>query len=106
MESPSAPKAPHASVALFDKSSQGDIVMSAYWDARAIRLVTLQSGQLVLYVSQLAGLLVAAWVMSPSSRHRSLVRSARSPGFCWDSSYRPWRAGAAGGRVTPDSYSR
>jgi ABC-type multidrug transport system fused ATPase/permease subunit len=53
------------SVRFFDKSSRGDLVMTAYNDARSVRAVTLQLGQLVLYVSQLAGLMVAAWVMSP-----------------------------------------
>jgi ABC-type multidrug transport system fused ATPase/permease subunit len=53
------------SVRFFDKSSRGDLVMTAYHDARSVRAVTLQLGQLVLYVSQLAGLMVAAWVMSP-----------------------------------------
>lgn len=53
------------SVRFFDKSSRGDLVMTAYNDARGVRTVTMQLGQLVLYVSQLAGLMVAAWVMSP-----------------------------------------
>jgi ABC-type multidrug transport system fused ATPase/permease subunit len=53
------------SVGFFDKSSRGDLVMTAYNDARGVRTVTLQLGQLVLYLSQLGGLMVAAWVMSP-----------------------------------------
>ena len=53
------------SVRFFDKSSRGDLVMTAYNDARSVRAVTLQLGQLVLYIAQLAGLMVAAWVMSP-----------------------------------------
>jgi len=53
------------SVRFFDRSSAGDLAMTAYNDARSIRSVTLQLGTLVLYVSQLGGLLVAAWVMSP-----------------------------------------
>jgi subfamily B ATP-binding cassette protein MsbA len=53
------------SVRFFDKSSRGDLVMTAYNDARGIRAVTLQLGQLVLYLSQLGGLMVAAWLMSP-----------------------------------------
>lgn len=53
------------SVRFFDRSSRGDLVMTAYNDARSVGAVTLQLGQLVLYVSQLAGLMVAAWVMSP-----------------------------------------
>src|SRR5439155_844439 len=47
------------------KSSRGDLVMTAYNDARSVRAVTLQLGQLVLYIAQLAGLMVAAWMMSP-----------------------------------------
>jgi ATP-binding cassette, subfamily B, bacterial MsbA len=53
------------SVRFFDKSSRGDLVMTAYNDARGVRTVTLQLGQLVLYLSQLGGLMAAAWVMSP-----------------------------------------
>jgi len=53
------------SVRFFDRSSRGDLTMTAYGDAKAIRAVTLQFGQLVLYLSQLAGLMVAAWLMSP-----------------------------------------
>jgi ABC-type multidrug transport system fused ATPase/permease subunit len=53
------------SVRFFDKSSRGDLVMTAYNDARGVRAVTLQLGQLVLYLSQLGGLMVAAWLMSP-----------------------------------------
>ncbi len=53
------------SVRFFDKSSRGDLVMTAYNDTKAVRLITLQFGQLVLYVSQVVGLMVAAWAMSP-----------------------------------------
>jgi ATP-binding cassette, subfamily B, bacterial MsbA len=53
------------SVRFFDKSSRGDLAMTAYNDARGVRTVTLQLGQLVLYLSQLGGLMVAAWLMSP-----------------------------------------
>src|SRR2546428_2288893 len=52
------------SVGFFDKSSRGDLVMTAYNDTKTVRLVTVQFGQLVLYLSQLAGLMVAAWAMS------------------------------------------
>ncbi len=52
------------SVGFFDKSSRGDLVMTAYNDTKTVRLITVQFGQLVLYLSQLAGLLVAAWAMS------------------------------------------
>ena len=53
------------SVRFFDKSSRGDLVMTAYNDTRGLRLVTHYFGLLVLYVSQLAGLTIAAWTMSP-----------------------------------------
>src|SRR5439155_3985412 len=53
------------SVRFYDKSSRGDLAMTAYNDTKSVRAVTLQFGQLALYVSQLAGLMVAAWVMSP-----------------------------------------
>ena len=39
--------------------------MTAYTDAQRVRTITLQLGQLGLYITQLVGLLVAAWVMSP-----------------------------------------
>jgi ABC-type multidrug transport system fused ATPase/permease subunit len=53
------------SVGFFDKSSRGDLAMTSYTDARSVGAVTLQLGQLVLYLSQLGGLMVAAWLMSP-----------------------------------------
>src|SRR6266480_4513170 len=53
------------SVRFFDKSSGGDLVMTAYTDAQRVRTITMQLGQLGLYITQLVGLLVAAWVMSP-----------------------------------------
>src|SRR2546428_9497225 len=52
------------SVGFFDRSGRGDLVMTAYNDTKTVRSVTVQFGQLVLYLSQLAGLMVAAWVMS------------------------------------------
>jgi ABC-type multidrug transport system fused ATPase/permease subunit len=39
--------------------------MTAYTDAQRVRTITLQLGQLGLYLTQLAGLLIAAWMMSP-----------------------------------------
>ena len=53
------------SVRFFDKSSRGDLVMTAYNDTRSVRQVTIQSGQVVLYGATFAGLLIAAWMMSP-----------------------------------------
>jgi len=61
MESPSARKAPQLR-ALLDKSSQGDLVMSAYWDAKSHSLRDAASGQLVLgYVFAGSLVAVAAW---------------------------------------------
>ncbi|HEX5436190.1 MAG TPA: ABC transporter ATP-binding protein [Gemmatimonadaceae bacterium] len=61
------------SVRFFDKNSRGDVVMTAYHDLKGIRAVTLEVGRAVLYLSQLAGLAVAAWVMSPKLALLGLV---------------------------------
>lgn len=53
------------SVRFFDRNSQSDVVMSSYYDLKGIRSVTLEVGRAVLYLSQLAGLAAAAWIMSP-----------------------------------------
>lgn len=53
------------SVRFFDRSSQGDLVMASYNDLKGIRTVTLDLGIIVLSLSRLLGLAVAAWVMSP-----------------------------------------
>lgn len=53
------------SVRYFERSSQGDLVMSLYQDLKGIRTVTLDLGIIVLALSRLAGLAVAAYVMSP-----------------------------------------
>lgn len=53
------------SVRFFDRNSRGDVVMAAYHDLKGVRAVTIEVGRVVLYVSQLAGLGVAAWLMSP-----------------------------------------
>jgi ATP-binding cassette, subfamily B, bacterial MsbA len=53
------------SVGFFDRSSRGDLVMSAYNDTKSLRVVTSQFGLLVQYITQIAGLLVAALAMSP-----------------------------------------
>jgi ATP-binding cassette, subfamily B, bacterial MsbA len=52
-------------VRFFDTSSRGDLAMASYYDVKTVRAVTLQFGQMVLYLSQLAGLIVVAWLMSP-----------------------------------------
>ncbi len=52
-------------VRFFDKKSQGDLIMSSYYDLKGIRIVTLEIGRFVLYLSTLTGLGVAAWLMSP-----------------------------------------
>jgi subfamily B ATP-binding cassette protein MsbA len=53
------------SIHFFDKRSQGNLVMAAYHDLKGIRSVTLQVGQMALYLTRLAGLAVVAWLMSP-----------------------------------------
>jgi len=53
------------SVRFFDEKSQGDLIMSSYYDLKGIRSVTLEIGRMVLYLSTLAGLGIAAWLMSP-----------------------------------------
>ncbi|MCI0627102.1 MAG: ABC transporter ATP-binding protein/permease [Acidobacteria bacterium] len=53
------------SVRFFDKNSQGDLVMSSYYDCKGIRSATLQVGQIVLHTTRLAGLGVVAYHMSP-----------------------------------------
>src|SRR6266513_6002343 len=49
------------SVRFFDKTRGGDLVMTAYTDAQRVRMITLQLGQLGLYITQPVGLLVATW---------------------------------------------
>ncbi|HSC30107.1 MAG TPA: ABC transporter ATP-binding protein [Gemmatimonadaceae bacterium] len=53
------------SVRFFDRSSQGDLVMSSYDDLKGIRTVTLDLSIILLALSRLAGLAVVAWVLSP-----------------------------------------
>ncbi|HEU4631882.1 MAG TPA: ABC transporter ATP-binding protein [Gemmatimonadaceae bacterium] len=53
------------SVRYFDTTASGDLVMACYQDLRGVRTATLEVGRVVLYVSQLVGLAVAAWLMSP-----------------------------------------
>jgi ABC-type multidrug transport system fused ATPase/permease subunit len=52
-------------IAFFDRHSQGDLVMAAYHDLKGIRSSTLEVGRMVLYLSQLGGLGVAAVMLSP-----------------------------------------
>ncbi len=52
------------SVGFFDKSSRGELVMTAYNDTKYVRLLTLHFGQVLLFVTQVVGLMAAAWVMS------------------------------------------
>jgi len=52
------------SVGFFDKSSRGELVMTAYNDTKYVRLLTLHFGQVFLFVTQIVGLMAAAWVMS------------------------------------------
>ena len=53
------------SIRFFDRHSQSDVVMASYYDLKGIRAVTAEVARIVLYLSQLIGLGVAAWVMSP-----------------------------------------
>jgi subfamily B ATP-binding cassette protein MsbA len=53
------------SIRFYDRSSQADLVMASYHDLKGVRIVTLELGRLALFVSQLAGLVVVAWLMSP-----------------------------------------
>ncbi len=53
------------SVRFYDKSSQGDLVLASYHDVKAIRLVTLEVGSVVLHLTRLCGLAAVAWAMSP-----------------------------------------
>jgi ABC-type multidrug transport system fused ATPase/permease subunit len=57
-------------IAFFDRHSQGDLVMAAYHDLKGIRSSTLEVGRMILYLSQLGGLAVAAFMLSP---HLALV---------------------------------
>jgi ATP-binding cassette subfamily B protein len=54
------------SVRFFDRSSQGDLIMASYFDLKGIRTVTLDVGSIVLHLSRLAGLVVVAWMLSPT----------------------------------------
>jgi subfamily B ATP-binding cassette protein MsbA len=53
------------SVGFYDRHSQGNFVMSSYYDLKGIRAATLEVGKIILYATKLAGLAAAAWVMSP-----------------------------------------
>ncbi|HSE21503.1 MAG TPA: ABC transporter ATP-binding protein [Pyrinomonadaceae bacterium] len=61
------------SVGFYDRNSQGNFVISSYHDLKGIRGVTLEVGKIILYGTRLAGLGVAAWVMSPKLAIMSLV---------------------------------
>jgi ABC-type multidrug transport system fused ATPase/permease subunit len=52
-------------ITFFDRHSQGDLVMAAYHDLKGIRSSTLEVGRMILYLSQLGGLAVAAFMLSP-----------------------------------------
>jgi len=61
------------SVRFFDKNSQGNLVMSSYYDIERIRYVTISTGQIVLYTARLAGLGIAAWIISPKLAMAGLI---------------------------------
>jgi ABC-type multidrug transport system fused ATPase/permease subunit len=52
-------------VRFFDRNSQADVVMAAYYDLKGIRSVTIEMGRVILYVSRIAGLGVVAFLLSP-----------------------------------------
>jgi ABC-type multidrug transport system fused ATPase/permease subunit len=52
-------------IRLFDRSSEGDIVIAAYQDLQGVRMVILQVGTMAMTLSRLGGLAAAAWLMSP-----------------------------------------
>jgi ATP-binding cassette, subfamily B, bacterial MsbA len=52
-------------VRFFDKNSQGNVVMSSYFDLKGIRNITLEVGKLILFLTRVVGLAAAAWMMSP-----------------------------------------
>lgn len=53
------------SMRFFDRHSQSDVAMASYYDLKGVRAVTVEVGRAILYLSQLVGLAVAAWMMSP-----------------------------------------
>jgi ABC-type multidrug transport system fused ATPase/permease subunit len=52
-------------VRFFERSSQGDLVMTTYQDLRGVRTVTQQVGTVVLSASRMLGLAAVAWMISP-----------------------------------------
>lgn len=50
----------------FDKQSPGDIVMAAYHDLKSVRTAAVDLCSILLHGSRLLGLVVVAWVMSPT----------------------------------------
>jgi ABC-type multidrug transport system fused ATPase/permease subunit len=52
-------------IAFFDRHTQGDLVMASYHDLKGVRASVVEVGRLILYVSQVAGLAVAALLLSP-----------------------------------------
>jgi subfamily B ATP-binding cassette protein MsbA len=52
-------------VHFFDKSSQGDLVMSAYFDLKGVRIVTMQVGAMFLHITRMLGLVISAFIISP-----------------------------------------
>jgi subfamily B ATP-binding cassette protein MsbA len=52
-------------IRFFDENSHGSLVINCYQDIKGIRAVTFEVGRMVLHISQLSGLAVVAWLMSP-----------------------------------------
>jgi subfamily B ATP-binding cassette protein MsbA len=61
------------SVRFFEKNSQGNLVMSAYYDLERIRYITDAFGQMILYIARLVGLGFAAWIISPKLATAGIV---------------------------------
>lgn len=60
-------------VRFFERSSHGDLVMTAYEDLKGIKTVMAGVSTVVLSASRLLGLAVVAWVMSPALAALGLI---------------------------------
>jgi subfamily B ATP-binding cassette protein MsbA len=52
-------------IRFFDQNSHGNVVTNCHYDIRGVRAVTFELGRMVLHASQLVGLGVVAWWLSP-----------------------------------------
>ena len=53
------------SLRFFAKKSHGDLVMAAYQDLKAVKVIVRQVGMVIIHVAALIGLVGVAWMMSP-----------------------------------------